>query len=165
MDYANRQWVKIYAAIGENPKLIARPEDPAYPVKTERAMVLYVEASDWSCPQHITQRYTIEEIRERTRRCSTTSRSSRPGSRVGGDDPSSGPCAFDGMRPRRRRKCEAGGRTPISTLHRRPFTTPGSSPHWTVYDALRFGLRAHPKSTVTLQKRACTSPIRYTPGR
>jgi hypothetical protein len=27
-------------------------------------MILRVEAFDWNCPQHITQRFTIEEIRE-----------------------------------------------------------------------------------------------------
>ena len=29
----------------------------------ERAMILHVEAFDWNCPQHITPRFTIEEIR------------------------------------------------------------------------------------------------------
>jgi uncharacterized protein len=28
----------------------------------ERAMILNVEAFDWNCPQHITQRFTIEEL-------------------------------------------------------------------------------------------------------
>ena len=69
MDYANRRRLKIYARIevvgaGENPELIARLEDPEYPGKIERAMVLHVEAFDWNCPQHITPRYTVEEIRE-----------------------------------------------------------------------------------------------------
>jgi hypothetical protein len=27
-------------------------------------MLLHVEAFDWSCPQHITPRYTLEEIEE-----------------------------------------------------------------------------------------------------
>jgi Skp family chaperone for outer membrane proteins len=27
-------------------------------------MVLYVEAYDWNCPQHITPRYTVEDIEE-----------------------------------------------------------------------------------------------------
>ncbi len=29
----------------------------------ERAMFLRVEAFDWNCPQHITQRFTLEEVR------------------------------------------------------------------------------------------------------
>jgi hypothetical protein len=27
-------------------------------------MVLHIEAYDWNCPQHITPRYTVEEIEE-----------------------------------------------------------------------------------------------------
>ena len=27
-------------------------------------MVLHIEAFDWNCPQHITPRYTIEEVSE-----------------------------------------------------------------------------------------------------
>ena len=69
MDYANRQRLKIYARIevveaGDNPELIAQLQDTAYKAQVERAMILHVEAFDWNCPQHITPRYTIEEIRE-----------------------------------------------------------------------------------------------------
>ena len=37
--------------------------DPGYPAATERAFVIHVEASDWNCQQHITPRYTEEQIR------------------------------------------------------------------------------------------------------
>jgi hypothetical protein len=30
----------------------------------ERAIVIHIEAFDWNCPQHITARYTQEEIAE-----------------------------------------------------------------------------------------------------
>ncbi len=68
MDYANRQRLKIYARIEvveakDAPELIAQLQDTAYKAQVERAMVLHVEAFDWNCPQHITPRYTIEEIR------------------------------------------------------------------------------------------------------
>ncbi len=33
-----------------------------YKFRPERMMVLHVEAYDWNCPQHITPRYTAEEI-------------------------------------------------------------------------------------------------------
>ena len=33
-----------------------------YDAKLERAMLLHVEAFDWNCPQHITPRFTMEEI-------------------------------------------------------------------------------------------------------
>ncbi|MGE0882472.1 MAG: pyridoxamine 5'-phosphate oxidase family protein [Blastocatellales bacterium] len=69
MDYANRQRLKIYARIEileakDNPELIAQLQDASYEAQVERAMVLHVEAFDWNCPQHITQRFTLEEIRE-----------------------------------------------------------------------------------------------------
>ncbi len=69
MDYANRQRLKIYARIEvveakDAPELIAQLQDTAYKAQVERAMILHVEAFDWNCPQHITPRYTIEEIRE-----------------------------------------------------------------------------------------------------
>ena len=69
MDYANRQRLKIYARIEvieakDNPELIAQLQDASYEAQIERAMVLHVQAFDWNCPQHITPRFTIEEIRE-----------------------------------------------------------------------------------------------------
>ena len=69
MDYARRQRLKIYARIEvveakDNPELIAQLQDASYDAQVERAMVLHLEAFDWNCPQHITQRFTIEEIRE-----------------------------------------------------------------------------------------------------
>jgi len=35
-----------------------------YKATIERVFVIHVEAYDWNCPQHITPRYTAEEIRE-----------------------------------------------------------------------------------------------------
>lgn len=69
MDYANRRRLKIYARIEiveakDRPELIAQLQDTSYEAQVERAMVLHVEAFDWNCPQHITQRFTVEEIRE-----------------------------------------------------------------------------------------------------
>ncbi len=68
MDYANRQRLKIYARIEiieakDAPALIAQLQNSQYEAHIERAMLLHVEAFDWNCPQHITPRYTIEEIR------------------------------------------------------------------------------------------------------
>lgn len=67
MDYPNRQRLKIYATIDvvdakDDPELIEKLAMPDYNAKIERAMVLHLDAFDWNCPQHIKQRYTIEQI-------------------------------------------------------------------------------------------------------
>lgn len=68
MDYANQRRLKILAEVeikdaSEVPKLIEKLEDNDYKAKIERAFILHVEAFDWNCPQHITPRYTIDEIK------------------------------------------------------------------------------------------------------
>lgn len=67
MDYANRTRLKILVEIvavnaKDDPELISRLETPGYKAKIERAMILHVKAYDWNCPQHITPRYTLDEI-------------------------------------------------------------------------------------------------------
>ena len=67
MDYANRRRLKLWARArvidaAEDPSLIERLASPDYPARIERAVVLHVEAFDWNCPQHITRRYTEEEL-------------------------------------------------------------------------------------------------------
>ena len=68
MDYANRARLKILAEaevkdILEAPELIEKLIDNDYEAKIERFVILHVQAFDWNCRQHITPRYTIEEIR------------------------------------------------------------------------------------------------------
>lgn len=68
-DYANRRRLKILATVeihdaAERPDLIEKLADPSYDAKIERAVILHVEAYDWNCPQHITPRYTIDEVRQ-----------------------------------------------------------------------------------------------------
>lgn len=46
----------------EAPKLVERLRMPDYPALIERAVVISVEASDWNCHQHITPRFTQEEV-------------------------------------------------------------------------------------------------------
>ena len=43
---------------------IERLGDPEYKAVVERAYVITVEAFDWNCPQHITPRFTAEQIQE-----------------------------------------------------------------------------------------------------
>ncbi len=43
---------------------IARLRDPEYQAVVERVYLIHVEGFDWNCPQHITPRFTAEEIQE-----------------------------------------------------------------------------------------------------
>jgi hypothetical protein len=67
MDYANRQRLKLLGRI-EMVEAADRPDlaetlDPGKGGGAVEALVLVrVEAFDWNCPQHITPRYTVEEI-------------------------------------------------------------------------------------------------------
>ena len=72
MDYPNQTRLKVFAEIevidaADNPALIERLKMPDYKAKVERAMILHVEAYDWNCPQHITPRFTLEEIEHGTK--------------------------------------------------------------------------------------------------
>ena len=65
MDYANQRRVKIWGTaevVEGDPALLKRLADPEYAGNPERAFVFHVEAWDVNCPQHITQRFTREEI-------------------------------------------------------------------------------------------------------
>ena len=67
MDYPNRTRLKILARA----KVVERETDaalvaslaiPDYPGRVERAMIFRVEGFSWNCQQHITPRYTVDEI-------------------------------------------------------------------------------------------------------
>ena len=64
MDYPNRARLKVLARVAmETPE--QRPDVVLEPgAKIERVFVLRVEGFDWNCPQHITPRYTEDEIAE-----------------------------------------------------------------------------------------------------
>lgn len=69
MDYANRRRLKILASVeikdaADAPELIEKLKVEDYEAKIERAVILHIEAFDWNCPQHITPRYTSEEIKQ-----------------------------------------------------------------------------------------------------
>ena len=69
MDYPNQRRLKLLVRVEvkdakDDPDLIEKLAMPGYTAKIERAMVLHVEAFDWNCPQHITPRFTIDEIRQ-----------------------------------------------------------------------------------------------------
>jgi hypothetical protein len=68
MDYAHQMRLKILgrATVHENDAeaaaLLEKLRVPGEKTPAERAMVIHVEGFDWNCPQHITPRYTQEEL-------------------------------------------------------------------------------------------------------
>ncbi len=69
MDYTNKQRLKVLAHAEivnlETDEALAKAiRDVDYSAKVERAIVFTLEAFDWNCPQHITERYTIGDVRE-----------------------------------------------------------------------------------------------------
>jgi predicted pyridoxine 5'-phosphate oxidase superfamily flavin-nucleotide-binding protein len=69
VDYPARARLKILAKtsiveLKNDPALYDQLNLPDYKFKPERMMVLHIEAYDWNCSQHITPRYTVEDIEE-----------------------------------------------------------------------------------------------------
>lgn len=68
MDYARRARLKLLGRmrpvdLNADPDLAARLQEPGYRSRAERGFIVEVEAFDWNCPQHITQRFTADEVR------------------------------------------------------------------------------------------------------
>ena len=71
MDYPRQQRLKIWAETQvldpqEQPELLEQVIVPGYDATVERIIAFQVLAFDWNCPQHITPRYTLEEIQDGT---------------------------------------------------------------------------------------------------
>lgn len=69
MDYSKQQRLKILGRVrlvarDDDSNLLAKLEMPNYRGRIESAAVITVEAYDWNCPQHITQRFIETEIHE-----------------------------------------------------------------------------------------------------
>jgi uncharacterized protein len=68
MDYAHQMRLKIlgrarvHESDGLAAELIAQLRVPGEKTPPEHAVIIHVEAFDWNCPQHITPRYTQEEL-------------------------------------------------------------------------------------------------------
>ena len=72
MDYARRARLKIYAHVetvplGADPELTQLVTVPGYKAKLERIFRLRLQTFDWNCPQHITPRFTEQEVNEGVR--------------------------------------------------------------------------------------------------
>ena len=69
VDYPARTRLKILARaeiveLKDDPALFKSLDLGAYKFRPERMIILHVEAYDWNCQQHITPRYTAEDIEE-----------------------------------------------------------------------------------------------------
>ena len=69
MDYTKRKRLKIWAEAvvlraSDHPDLLTEVALSDYDATVERIFKFTVEAFDWNCPQHITQRYTLAEGKE-----------------------------------------------------------------------------------------------------
>jgi hypothetical protein len=67
VDYPNRRRLKVWGharivELADDAALVARLHDPAYKARPERAVVITIAALDWNCPQHLPERYTLEEL-------------------------------------------------------------------------------------------------------
>ena len=68
MDYAARRRLKLlgrlrFVELADADAALVREVDlPGYPARLERVALFDVAAFDWNCPQHITQRFTLEEL-------------------------------------------------------------------------------------------------------
>ncbi|MGE0233904.1 pyridoxamine 5'-phosphate oxidase family protein [Methylocystis sp.] len=70
MDYPNKTRLKLFGRAKiidlKDQELLSRLEIPDYRARIERGFIIAVEAFDWNCPQHITERYTLDEVRALT---------------------------------------------------------------------------------------------------
>jgi len=67
MDYVNRTRLKVLGRmqpvdLADDPVLAETLTDDDYGAVIERGMVIEIEAFDWNCPQHITPRYTLDDL-------------------------------------------------------------------------------------------------------
>lgn len=67
MDYPRRARLKLLGrattvSLSETPELATALIDQNYGAKVERAILIELEAFDWNCSQHITERFTLAEI-------------------------------------------------------------------------------------------------------
>ncbi|MEO1052958.1 MAG: pyridoxamine 5'-phosphate oxidase family protein [Bacteroidota bacterium] len=68
MDYPRKMRLKVWAEskivdVADDPELASKLVDKDYRAIPERLVTLDVKAYDWNCPQHIPQRFTLEELK------------------------------------------------------------------------------------------------------
>lgn len=66
MDYSGKRRLKLFGRArlaGAEDPVLAQLEVADYRARVERGVLIAVEGFDWNCPQHITERYTADEVR------------------------------------------------------------------------------------------------------
>jgi uncharacterized protein len=70
MDYPNRTRLKLLGRAklidASDSAVLERLDVPGYQARIERGFLISVEAFDWNCPQHITQRYALADVEQAT---------------------------------------------------------------------------------------------------
>ena len=69
IDYPSKSRLKIFAKaevveLKDNPELYKQLNLDDYKFRPERMIIFNIETYDWNCPQHITPRYTKDQINE-----------------------------------------------------------------------------------------------------
>lgn len=69
LDYSSKTRLKIWAETeildpDKNPDLLEIVSDPNYKAKIDRIIVFHIKGFDWNCPQHITPKFTIDQMKE-----------------------------------------------------------------------------------------------------
>jgi ferredoxin-NADP reductase/predicted pyridoxine 5'-phosphate oxidase superfamily flavin-nucleotide-binding protein len=68
MDYPNKRRMKMFGRISlvasDDLDTLASLENPAYRATVERGFIIKIEGFDWNCPQHITPRFSKEEVED-----------------------------------------------------------------------------------------------------
>lgn len=69
MDYPNRRRLKMLGRVRfineDNTEVLSKLEVDDYRARVQRGFIIDIEAFDWNCPQHITPRFTEEQVEER----------------------------------------------------------------------------------------------------
>ena len=70
MDYPNKTRLKMFGRATlvdlNDQATLSRLEMPNSRGRIERGILISVEGFDWNCPQHITERFTLDEVRSMT---------------------------------------------------------------------------------------------------
>ncbi|GLI95316.1 pyridoxamine 5'-phosphate oxidase family protein [Methylocystis echinoides] len=70
MDYPNKTRLKLFGRAkivsADDEVTLSQLEIPDYRARVERGFLIRVEGFDWNCPQHITERYTLDDVRALT---------------------------------------------------------------------------------------------------